>query len=74
MSHYEKLAVVILRVVGCCMFVYALFGVAYVFVSKFLFEEASLGIYLVGSITYLIVGSTLFALSKPLAALIARRL
>jgi uncharacterized membrane protein len=74
MSHYEKLAIVIVRVIGCCVAIYALLGVAFAFVHKILFNDSSFWLYLAASITYLIVGLVLFALSKPLAALIARRL
>ena len=74
MSHYEKLAIVIIRVLGCCTSIYALLGVAFAFVYQILFNDSSFWLYLAASITYLIVGLVLFALSKPLAALIARRL
>jgi hypothetical protein len=73
MSHYEKIAVVAIRVIGCCVVIYALIGVVYSFVGYIITREPY-NIYFYSSITYVIVGAVLFALSKPLAALIARRL
>lgn len=74
MSHYEKLAVVIIRVIGCCVSVYAIIGMLYsVLIFRFAHTEyAVVGIY--SSFTYAIVGAVLFALSKPLASFIARQL
>jgi hypothetical protein len=73
MNHYEKLAAVIIRAIGCCVSVYALIGMIYNAV-RFLFfhdETGVVGIY--AAFTYAIVGVVLFALSKPLAALIGRK-
>jgi hypothetical protein len=73
MSHYEKLAVVILRVIGCCVAVLGLIGVGYGIALNLLTHETA-GYIFYSSLVYLLVGFVLFALSKPLAALIARRL
>lgn len=74
MSHYEKLAVVIIRVIGCCVSIYAMIGMVYnALAFRFAHAEyAIVGIY--SSFTYALVGVALFALSRPLAAFIARQL
>lgn len=73
MSHYEKIAIVVIRVIGCCVTIYALIAMAYSLVGYIITREPY-NVYFYASITYVIVGVVLFALSKPLAALIARRL
>jgi hypothetical protein len=73
MSHYEKLAVVIFRVIACCAAVFGLIGVGYAIALNLVTQE-TVGYILYPSLVYLVVGFVLFALSKPLAALIARRL
>jgi hypothetical protein len=77
MNHYEKLAVVLLRVLGCAATVFGLFGFApYVidFVrSKDPIYFATYGLYFLTYAAYAVAGLVLFALSKPLAALIARK-
>ncbi|HEX7997606.1 MAG TPA: hypothetical protein VF528_04240 [Pyrinomonadaceae bacterium] len=73
MSHYEKVAIVALRVAGCCVAVVGLVGAVFSLVLNLLRQESA-GIYFYSSLTYLLIGLVLFALSKPLAALIAGRL
>lgn len=41
MSHYEKLAVVILRVIGCCVAVFGLIGIGYGIVLNLLKHETA---------------------------------
>ncbi len=72
MSHYEKIAVVIIRVAGCCLAIYALVAAFYSVLISFpkSVELASAGVY--SSIFYLLVGVALFVLSRPLARLTVR--
>jgi hypothetical protein len=74
MSHYQKIAVVIIRAVGCCVAVYSLIGILYNLSSLLVYHRDTVIAGVVSSFTYLIVGVALFALSKPLASLIARGL
>ena len=72
MSHYEKIAVVIIRSAGCCLAVYALVTTFYSILISFpkSIELASAGVY--SSAFFFIVGLALFVLGKPLARLAAR--
>ena len=76
MSHYQKLAVIIIRMIAVGVTLSALVGMALaVLVAVFapfhgLVEMTGL-LFLV---VYVILGLVLFALSKPLASLIARGL
>ena len=79
MSHYGKNAAVIFRVIGCCLIIWSLIAVGYIVIYALLISDektprdyAASG--LLSSITYTIVGVVLYALSKPLAALITRGL
>jgi predicted MFS family arabinose efflux permease len=74
MSHYEKLAIIVIRVIGCCTTVYALIGMVYNMIRFLPMHDEARISALYSSLTYAIVGVVLFALSKPLAALIAGRL
>ena len=74
MSHYQKLAVLIIRMIGIGVALYALVAIAFVVVAVVLFHgqlETTGLLFLVG---YIILGIVLFVLSKPLASLIARGL
>jgi hypothetical protein len=73
MSHYEKIAVVIIRAMGCCVAVYSLIGIPYNLVGLLLYGHETV-IGLVSSFTYLIVGIALIALGKPLGALVVKGL
>jgi hypothetical protein len=73
MNHYQKLALVAIRVIGSCLTIYALVAMVYAFVNALIMSQ-SFGVYFLASFAYAIVGLVLFALSKPLAALIARKL
>lgn len=76
MSHYQKLAVIIIRMIAVCVTLYGLIGMASAvpFVILLL-RSPMLGLIgLLSPVTYFILGIVLFALSKPLAALIARGL
>jgi hypothetical protein len=72
MSHYEKIAVVIIRAAGCCVAVYSLIGIPYNLLGLLLYHRDTVIAGMVSSFTYLIVGVVLFALSKPLASLIVK--
>ena len=73
MNHYEKLARIILRIIGCSAAVVGLIGVGYGIALNLLRHETA-GYTFYTSLVYLVVGLVLFALGKPLAALIARKL
>jgi uncharacterized membrane protein YiaA len=73
MSHYEKIAMIAFRVIACCIAVFGLVGTAYGLVLN-AFQNESAGIYFFASLIYVLIGLILFALSKPLATLIARHL
>ena len=74
MGHYEKITVITFRVISCCVSFYALMSMTYNALSLWIFHVDAflLGIY--AGFAYAIVGTILFALSKPLAALITRSL
>jgi hypothetical protein len=72
-NHYQKLAVVIIRVIGSCLIIYALVEMAYAFINALIMRQ-SFGLYFLAGLAYVIVGLVLLALSKPLASLIARTL
>ena len=79
MNHYGKLAVVIFRVAACCVSLYGLFAVFYNVVYALLIsnEQTPRGHFAVNvlaSMNYLLIGIALYALSKPLASLITRKL
>lgn len=77
MSHYEKLAVVIFRVLGCGIAVFGLFGVGSTALMGMQSDPVLSGFYNVYFYTYGsygLAGVALIALSKPLAALIANKL
>ena len=74
MSHYEKIAVVIIRAIGCCVAVYSLIGIPYNLLNLFLYHTDTVIAGLFSSFTYLIVGIALFVLGKPLGALIVKGL
>jgi hypothetical protein len=77
MNHYEKLAVVIFRVLGCSVLFLGLFGVASTVIGMLKSGETYAAFYAVYFYTYGaygLAGLALFALSKPLAVLIAREL
>jgi hypothetical protein len=71
-SHYEKIAVVIIRSAGCCLATFALVAVFYNVLVTFpkSIELATAGVY--SSAFFFIVGIALFVLGKPLAHLAAR--
>jgi len=68
MSHYQKLAIVAIRVIAFCVSVFGLLGMAYGLVLL-RFEPDASGVYFYSSLVYLLAGIALFLLSKPLAAL-----
>ena len=72
MSHYEKIAAVIIRAAGCCLATFALVAAFYTVLVTFpkSIELASAGVY--SSAFFFIVGIALFVLGKPLARLAAR--
>jgi hypothetical protein len=77
MNHYEKLAVVIFRVLGCGIAVFGLFGVGSTLVMQALSDESLSPFYNVYHYTYGgygLGGVALIVLSKPLATLIAKKL
>ncbi len=71
MSHYQKLAVIIIRMIAVGVTLYALllmvFGVFAVVLFHGVFPSEGLIVLLLGNI----LGIVLFALSKPLASIIA---
>ena len=77
MSHYEKLATVLLRAFSCSVILFALCGIAssavFAVISKELFVFSGV-YYIVTYGAYGVAGLALLAGSKPLATLIARRL
>lgn len=73
MSHYEKIAIVALRIIGCCLAVIGLTCLIYS-LSLNVFKHEAVGAYFYSSLIYLLIGLVLYALSRPLAALIARKL
>ena len=78
MNHYEKLTIVLLRGVACSFLLFALSNIASALLSSVFSHEnygAYPGIYYLLSYGGYIIGSTtLFALSKPLATLVAGKL
>ena len=68
MSHYQRLAIVAIRVIACCVSVFGLLGMAYGLVIH-RFDPESSGVYFYSCLVQLLVGIVLFVLSKPLAAL-----
>ena len=78
MNHYEKLSVVLLRGLACSFGVFALCGIASAFASRAfsndLYALYSGAYYFLTYAGYGVGGIVLFALSKPLATLIASRL
>ena len=72
MSHYEIIAVVIIRAAGCCLAIYALAAAFYSILISFprSVEVASAGVY--SSVFHLLVGIALLVLGKPLARLTVR--
>jgi len=78
MSHHQKIALVILRSVGCCAAFYALAGILYAVVCFILFggKDSSPVPFMTGllwSLLLMLTGAALFALSRPLAYLVAGR-
>lgn len=78
MSHYQKLAIVLLRSLACILLFFALCGIASGFAAVMLSGDpyaiyCGLG-YLLMYAVYGLAGTVLIVLSKPLAALIARKL
>ncbi len=71
MNHYEKLTVIILRIVGLISAIHALV-LPLVSLIYYPLQVVLEGSY--SSLIYLAQGVALFLLSKPLAALIARKL
>jgi surface polysaccharide O-acyltransferase-like enzyme len=79
MNHYGKNAAMIFRVVGCCVMIYSLMAVVYNVIYEILItnEQTPRGFVaanILSSIFYFVVGLILYAFSKPLAALITRKL
>jgi hypothetical protein len=77
MNHYEKLAIVIFRVLGCSVLLLGVFGAASALIMRVQSDpglSAFYNVYFYTYVAYGIAGLILFALSKPLAALIARKL
>jgi len=74
MNHYQKLAIVVIRVFSCCLIAYSFVCVVY----SLLFALISRTPLPPGSssntLAFIIVGVTLFALSKRLGAFIAKGL
>ena len=78
MSHYQKLAVVLLRSLACVLLFFALGGIASGFAASRLSGNpyaiySGLG-YVLTYAAYGLSGTVLVVLSKPLATLIARKL
>ncbi|HKG12877.1 MAG TPA: hypothetical protein VKB12_06045 [Pyrinomonadaceae bacterium] len=79
MSHYRKIAVVILRSVGCRLVIYSLAGVLYGVGHTLLFGSretffVSFVTNMLSCLTYMLVGAAPFVLSRPPSHLIAGRL
>jgi len=78
MNHYQKIAVVILRAVGCCAMFYAVAGILYGVVCFVLLggKDTSPVPFVTGLLWWLslmFTGAALLVLSRPLAYLIAGR-
>ena len=78
MNHYQKLAVVILRSVGCCIVIYSAALLFYAAAHLILLENKETGpVWLATNllcfIMYFLAGALLYVLSRPLAYLIAGR-
>jgi hypothetical protein len=78
-THYQKIAVVILRSVGCYLLVYSVSGVFSGVAHAVLLESKETSLIpfmtnLLSCLTYFIAGAILYVLSRPLAYLIAGRL
>jgi hypothetical protein len=71
MNHYEKNAYVAVRVIGCCVTIYALFSIVYCLLA---YAGRDAAIYTFSSIFYVVVGVVLFLSGRRLAAFIARGL
>ena len=67
MNHYEKLAIVILRVLGCRAALYAL---VLPLISLFFYSPQTVIEGMYSSYIYFMLGILLFVLGKPLARLI----
>lgn len=79
MNHYQKNALVILRSVGFCLMIYSASLLFYAVAHLILLEDRATGPVPLASnvlsfITYLLAGAALFAMSRPLAYLVAGRL
>jgi hypothetical protein len=70
MSHYKKLAIVIIRIISCCVSLFGLLGMGFGLVIIKFDREAS-GVYFYSSLVYLLAGLILFGLSRWLATLAA---
>jgi hypothetical protein len=71
MNHYEKNAYVAVRVIGCCVTIYALISVVYCLLA---YAGRDAATYAFASLFYVLVGVVLFVSGGRLAALIARGL
>ena len=67
MSHYEKMSIIVIRIIACCVSVFGVLGIAYGLVVIRFDREAS-GVYFYSSLVYVLAGVVLFVLSRPLAA------
>jgi surface polysaccharide O-acyltransferase-like enzyme len=79
MNHYQKIALVILRSVGLCLIVYSAALLFYAAAHFILLESKETGpIPLATNVLYFVMyfltGALLYALSRPLAHLVAGRL
>lgn len=72
MSHYEKIAFVIVRAAGCCLIVYSLIAVVYVLILALARLDRAPLSSLLTCLPYLLIGVALFALARSLAALILK--
>ena len=74
MTHYAKIAAVIIRAVGCCVVVYSLISIPYNILTLLFYSYETVMASLASSVAYLIVGVALFTLGQPLGVLAVKGL
>lgn len=79
MNHYQKIAVVILRSVGFCLIAYSAAFLFFTVAHLILLEDKATGPVPLATnvlyfLMYFLTGALLYALSRPLAYLVAGRL
>ncbi len=74
MTHYAKIAAVIIRSVGCCVVVYSLISIPYNLLTFLFYPYETVIAGIASSVAYLIVGVALFTLGQPLGMLAVKGL